>query len=86
MVWRDTPFFVEIQREQYPMNRMEAKFRRYKDYYNGGLWKEEMKYFPFIWMITERDYRMNFDPLKVYQSKGVKDFVDLYLKKKEDVI
>lgn len=86
MVWRGTPFFVEIQREQYPVNRMEAKFKRYKDYYNCHLWKEEMKYFPFIWMITQRAYRIKFDPLKVYQSKNVEDFVSLYLKKKKEAI
>ncbi|TDL34595.1 hypothetical protein E2R51_02435 [Jeotgalibacillus sp. S-D1] len=84
MIWNDAPFFVEIQREQYPINRMEAKFKRYKDYYRSDLWKEEMKHFPFIWMLTERSYRMKFDPLKVYQSKTVDEFVELYCKKQEN--
>ncbi|MED4840422.1 replication-relaxation family protein [Weizmannia sp. CD-2023] len=85
MVWNGAPFFVEIQRDFYTKKRMNAKYKRYLEYYKGGQWKEYTKYFPFIWIVTEIKYReLNWEPLKVYQSKNVSEFVRNHMTKKKE--
>ena len=85
MEWYGAPFFVEIQRDFYTKKRMNAKYKRYHEYFNGGEWREYTKFFPFIWIVTEIRYKeLAWEPLKVYQSKGVPDFVRNYMTKKKE--
>ncbi|WP_338782445.1 replication-relaxation family protein [Metabacillus sp. FJAT-52054] len=81
MIWNKIPFFVEIQRNIYSKKVMERKLERYKDYYSSGLWKERMKFFPYLWIITEHVYLLNFEPLKVYQTKTVNEMINTYMVK-----
>jgi Replication-relaxation len=76
MVWNRASFFVEIQRDHYTKKRMDAKFMRYMEYYRGDTWRESMKQFPIIWIVSETKYRdLNWDPLRVYQSATVQELV-----------
>lgn len=83
MRWYGTSFFVEIQRNIYTKKVMDAKMKRYLDYYKDEAWKEKFKFFPHIWIITQHTYTLdNSSPLKVYQTKNVCDFVERHLKNK----
>jgi hypothetical protein len=81
MVWNNAPFFVEIQRNFYSSKVMEAKKQRYVDYYEGGTWREIMQHFPYVWIVSEYKYNMDFTPLRLFQTKNADEFVNAYLKK-----
>lgn len=80
MEWNGAPFFVEIQRVIYTKKVMNKKMKLYRDYYYSEDWKTESKYFPYIWVISDHIYKIDFEPLKVMQSKDVKEFVRKYIK------
>jgi hypothetical protein len=82
MVWNGAPFFVEIQRVIYSKKVLYRKMKLYQDYFYSGDWKKESKYFPYIWMITDHVYKLNFEPLKVMQSKDVKEFMKKYIRQR----
>jgi hypothetical protein len=80
MIWKNTPLFVEIQRNVYSKQVMKQKIDRYKDYFYRDSWKKlswqlEKKFFPIIWIITEHIYEIEIGPLKIYQSKDIKGFL-----------
>ncbi|MCD7034298.1 replication-relaxation family protein [Metabacillus sp. GX 13764] len=82
MTWSNASFFVEIQRNIYTKKVMEAKVERYRQYYLGGEWKEYSKHFPLIWFITEHTYKIDFDPLRVYQTKNVEEMIERHMTRK----
>lgn len=80
MIWNGAPFFVEIQRNHYTKKVMDAKEKRYLEYFYSDEWKKHSEFFPFIWIKTETKYNdLKWDPLKVHQSKSVKSFVKKYM-------
>lgn len=82
MKWYGTSFFVEIQRNIYTKKVMDAKLNRYLEYYTNDDWKENLKHFPHIWIITPHTYTVNVKSLKVYQTKNVCEFYEKILTKK----
>jgi hypothetical protein len=83
MLWNGVPFFVEIQRNYYSSKVMDAKMKRYADYFQEGTWREWTQHFPYIWILSEHKYNMDFKPLRVFQTKTAAEFVDAYLKKQK---
>lgn len=82
MTWVNRPFFVEIQRNAYTQKVMDAKERKYQNYYHSQDWKKHTDYFPFVWIVTDNKYKgLKWDPLKVYQTKSVDAFVEKYMSK-----
>lgn len=77
MIWKGSPFFVEIQRTQYTQKVMDAKLDRYEAYYHGEEWKKERwqpkkkAYFPHVWIITDTQYKISKRPYQVMQSATV---------------
>ena len=78
MIWRRTPFYVEIQRSVYSNKVMTEKMNRYERYLNGAAWKQESwqpidkKIFPFVWILSETTYNID-TPFKVLQTRTVAD-------------
>ncbi|MGM0807614.1 MAG: hypothetical protein ACQET8_23185 [Bacillota bacterium] len=81
MVWNGAPYFVEIQRNFYSSKVMEAKKQRYVDYFESRDWKVWTQHFPFIWILSEHKYNIDFSPLRLYQTKTSEEFVNTYLKR-----
>ncbi|WP_248912396.1 replication-relaxation family protein [Paenibacillus antarcticus] len=74
MIWKGTPFFVEVQRTVYTDKVMKAKIDRYELYFNSGEWQREpwqpkdKKVFPYIWIIGVGKYSTGIRPFRVIQN------------------
>ena len=81
MIWKGAPFFVEIQRHQYSTAVMAAKIKRYEAYARSGEWRKlpwqpkGQPVFPYIWIVGEARYNLQTKMLRVFQSKGVSEFL-----------
>jgi hypothetical protein len=40
-----------------------------------------MQHFPYVWIVSEFKYNMDFTPLRLFQTKNADEFVNAYLKK-----
>lgn len=80
MNWNGTPFFVEIQRSVYTKKVMDAKIKRYEEYYESRDWKSLNDVFPLVWIITDHTYQIETEQISVYQSKDVDDFINRYMR------
>lgn len=83
MIWKGSPFFVEIQRNVYSTKVMQGKMKRYREYYISRKWESLSKQFPLIWMLTDHNYKMDFSPLKVIQSRNVDKIIKQKRNEKE---
>jgi hypothetical protein len=82
MIWRNTPFFVEIQRNFYNDKQMKEKIERYETYYALEEWKleswqAEKKMFPRIWFITDTKYNITAS-FKVAQTPDVASLLNQF--------
>lgn len=80
MLWKGSPFFVEIQRSVYSERVMSEKFNRYLAYYESNEWQNESwqpvkrKFFPTIFLITDTRYSLPIDlplDLRILQGKDI---------------
>lgn len=80
MIWRRTPFYVEIQRSVYSQKVMTEKMKRYERYWISEEWKNELwqptnkKVFPLIWMLSDTTYNID-TPFKVFQTRTVNELL-----------
>lgn len=79
--WQKMPLFIEIQRKQYSKTEMDAKMKRYEDYYHSEEWhslpwqpKERQPVFPRVWIVGEARYNVDV-PFRVIQSKDVEEYI-----------
>ncbi|MEU2589681.1 hypothetical protein ACI2JA_19745 [Alkalihalobacillus sp. NPDC078783] len=79
VIWRKSPFFVEIQRNLYSGKVFTAKMSRYEQYFHSKEWKQltwqpkNNPVFPHVWIITENKYTLSKRlPFRVIQSKDSK--------------
>lgn len=70
-VIKNTPFFIEVQRNVYSQNVMDKKIKRYEALY----YSDEFKQFPFIIMISETKYVVDSDVLTIFQVKDIYEFM-----------
>ncbi|NBI28083.1 replication-relaxation family protein [Chengkuizengella marina] len=77
MIWKGTPFYIEIQRNVYSKKIMSAKINRYEKYFYSEVWEKERwqpdgekKVFPIIWLISDHKYNLE-TTFKVIQTKNV---------------
>lgn len=75
MIWKDQPYFVEIQLSSYTPKMMNDKMKRYQLYYVKKDWRREWwqkgdPIFPTIWIVTDVMYTLQ-TPFKVIQSKSI---------------
>jgi hypothetical protein len=82
MIWKGTPFFVEIQRSLYTSKVMQDKIDKYQAYYESGEWKKLTNKFPLIWIQTETDYLNIQSELQILQSKNIEECIKKYMQKK----
>jgi hypothetical protein len=80
MIWKNEPFFVEIQQSVYSSNVMMKKIDRYQHYYKSGEWqkqawqKSDSTCFPSIWIVAKNTYSIPFHNITIIQTKNVQSF------------
>ncbi|WP_019244549.1 MULTISPECIES: replication-relaxation family protein [Bacillus] len=91
MIWKNAPFFLEIQRSIYSKKVMDAKFERYMSYYMNGEWKneawqpKERKVFPRVLIITDTRYEIPTYPnIHFFQAQNISQFVTITQKRVRD--
>ncbi|MGQ0421421.1 replication-relaxation family protein, partial [Bacillus sp. HC-Mk] len=61
-IWRQSPFFIEVQNSVYSKKVMQEKVNRYEFYFHSLEWQQEpwqpkkSKYFPSLLIITDTQY------------------------------
>lgn len=71
--YRNTNFFVEVQRTVYSNKLMEEKLERYVDLYNSGI----MATFPHVLILSEQRYAIDGQyPFKIFQAESFTQFVN----------
>ncbi|WP_028403407.1 replication-relaxation family protein [Ectobacillus panaciterrae] len=81
MVWRNTPFFVEIQKSRYTTEIMKAKLERYARYFKFMGWCPSLpnhtdKKFPYVWIVSKSPYRVDIDDgIRIIQTSNVESFL-----------
>lgn len=77
MIWKNTPFYVEIQRSKYTKPQMADKLNRYEKYYLDREWENEKwqppgtnKFFPMVWIVGvgSGSYEIDKRPFRIYQD------------------
>jgi len=81
VIWRESPFFIEIQKTQYTDKQMGEKLQRYEQYYQSGLWQDESwqkerKVFPFLLVISNTPYPISSNTFRIFQACSVHEFVE----------
>lgn len=73
MYFRQTPFFIEVQKSIYSQKQMEEKLERYIDLFHSGFMAAP---FPHVLILSEQRYALDADyPFKVFQSESFTDFI-----------
>lgn len=73
MIWKGSPWHVEIQRTQYSEKQMREKLTRYDHYFLSNEWQKESwqpvdrKHFPNLWINGVGTYNIGVRSYKVYQ-------------------
>lgn len=84
MIWKGTPFFVEIQRSIYSSKVMDEKISRYESYYQSNEWQQEAwqpmnrKVFPAVIVITDTRYNIKSSSITFHQVQSIEQLVKLF--------
>jgi hypothetical protein len=71
-MYRNTPFFIEVQRTVYSEKQMNEKLQRYVDFYNTGIMA---KPFPRVLILSDQRYAIDGQyPFKVFQAESFTQF------------
>ena len=74
--YRQTNFFVEVQRTLYSEKQMNEKLDRYIDLYNSGAMTNP---FPHVLILSEQRYAIDYSnhyPFKIFQAESFTQFVN----------
>lgn len=89
MIWKQAPFFVEIQRNIYSEKVMSEKIKRYEAYFMSEEWKREpwqpvnKKVFPAVIMLTDTRYTIESSNINFIQVQSIEQLMKLYDRPKE---
>lgn len=74
--YRETNFFIEVQRTVYSEKQMNEKLERYIDLFNSGVMAEP---FPHVLILSNQRYAINSNinyPFKIFQAETFTQFVN----------
>ncbi|WP_078412193.1 replication-relaxation family protein [Priestia abyssalis] len=80
MIWKNQPFFVEIQKSIYSSKVMMEKIGRYVKYYESGEWKKQdwqqpnAACFPVLWIVSKNSYSLSLDKIQTIQTSDVESY------------
>ncbi|MBT2577386.1 replication-relaxation family protein [Bacillus sp. ISL-8] len=81
-IWRQSPFFIEVQNSIYSKKVMQEKLNRYEFYFHSLEWQQEpwqpkkSKYFPSLLVITDSKYDIYSPNFRIFQAKSIHDFMN----------
>lgn len=81
MIWKRSPFFVEVQRSVYSEKIMNEKVQRYEAYFMSNEWQQEpwqpanKKVFPAVILITDNRYNIQSNNIKIHQVASVSELI-----------
>ncbi|HHK5536255.1 TPA: replication-relaxation family protein [Bacillus mobilis] len=81
-IWRQSPFFIEVQNSIYSKKVMQEKLHRYEFYFHSLEWQQEpwqpkkSKYFPSLLVITDSQYEIFSPNFRIFQAKSIHDFMN----------
>ncbi|MEB8649385.1 replication-relaxation family protein [Bacillus cereus] len=81
-IWRQSPFFIEVQNSVYSKKMMQEKLNRYEFYFHSLEWQQEpwqpkkSKYFPSLLVITDSQYDISSSNFRIFQAKSIRDFMN----------
>ncbi|AOM08888.1 replication-relaxation family protein [Bacillus thuringiensis] len=81
-IWRQAPFFIEVQNSVYSKKVMQEKVDRYESYFHSLEWQQEpwqpkkSKYFASLLVITDSQYDIYSPNFRIFQTKSMHDFMN----------
>lgn len=84
MIWKGSPFFVEIQRSVYSSKVMDEKTNRYESYFLSNEWQQEAwqptnrKVFPSVILITDTRYDIQSSSITFHQVQNINQLVNMF--------
>ena len=82
--YRDTNFFIEVQRTVYSEKQMNEKLDRYVDLYNSGVMSNP---FPHILILSDQRYAISNEyPFKIFQAENFTKFVESLKPSQEKIV
>ncbi|PEN93845.1 hypothetical protein CN553_18190 [Bacillus cereus] len=81
-IWRQSPFFIEVQNSVYSKKVMQEKVNRYEFYFHSLEWQQEpwqpkkSKYFPSLFILTDKQYDIYSPNFCIFQTRLIHDFMN----------
>ncbi|RDZ09281.1 hypothetical protein C3744_24925, partial [Priestia megaterium] len=84
-IFKGSPFWIEIQRNQYSEQKMQAKISLYEEFFFSNEWKalqwqpeERAAIFPSVMLITPVRYAINSDHIRIIQVASIHELMEKY--------
>ncbi|MGO0257897.1 hypothetical protein ACTL7R_00135 [Priestia aryabhattai] len=84
-IFKGSPFWIEIQRNQYSEQKMQAKINLYEEFFFSDEWKamywqpeERVPIFPSVILITPVRYAVSSDHIRIIQVATIHELMEKY--------
>ncbi|MDR7207538.1 hypothetical protein [Priestia megaterium] len=84
-IFKGSPFWIEIQRNQYSEQKMQAKINLYEEFFFSDEWKalhwqpgERSPIFPSVILVTPVRYAVPSDHIRIIQVASIHELMDKY--------
>ncbi len=84
-IFKGSPFWIEIQRNQYSEQKMQAKINLYEEFFFSDEWKalhwqpeDRSAIFPSIILITPVRYAVSSDHIRIIQVASIHELMEKY--------
>ncbi|MBK0009693.1 hypothetical protein IAE23_24770 [Bacillus sp. S35] len=84
-IFKGSPFWVEIQRNQYSEQKMQDKINLYEEFFFSDEWKalqwqpeDRVAVFPTVILITSVRYAVNSDHIRIIQVASIHELMEKY--------
>ncbi len=84
-IFKGSPFWIEIQRNQYSEQKMQAKINLYEEYFFSDEWQslhwqpeDRPALFPSVILITPVRYAVNSEHIRIIQTGSIHELMEKY--------
>ncbi|MCJ7992523.1 hypothetical protein MUB15_31235 [Priestia sp. OVS21] len=84
-IFKGSPFWIEIQRNQYSEQKMQAKINLYEEFFFSDEWKalhwqpeDRVAVFPTVILITSVRYAAKSDHIRIIQVGSIHELMEKY--------
>ncbi|MDD1516015.1 hypothetical protein [Priestia megaterium] len=84
-IFKGSPFWIEIQRNQYSVQKMQAKINLYEEFFFSDEWKvlhwqpeERSPIFPSVILITPVRYAVSSEHIRIIQVANIHELMEKY--------